>query len=85
MTLIAPLDLEQIFVVNVSGTPEIFSFVAILLISFALAKFDFPNKISLAFFALFGIVMATYLQGIYVLIILLGGITTFYALSKMLK
>jgi ABC-type maltose transport system permease subunit len=85
MSLISPLDLERIFVVDVAGTPEIFSFFAMLLVAFALSRFNFPNKINLVLFALFTVIMATYMAGFYVLVILIGGIVTFYSLSKIAK
>ena len=82
MALHSPFDFEQIFVVDVAGNPEIFSFLAMLLISLAMSKFSLPSKVALPLFALFAIVMATYMQGMFVLVILLAGISTFYALSK---
>lgn len=81
-SLHSPFDLEQILVTDVAGSLEIFSFLAILLVAFVMSRFNFPNKVSLSLFALFGVIMASYLSGIYVLIILLAGITTFYSLSK---
>ena len=81
--LISPLDLQRIFVVDVAGSIEVFSFLAILLISFVMGKYNFSNRISLVLFALFGTIMAAYMPGIYVLIILLAGFATFYAISKM--
>jgi hypothetical protein len=82
MALYAPFDLKAHILTTLAGSLEIFSFVAILSIAVILGKFNFSSKISLTLFALFGVMMAAYMQGIYVIIILLVGITTYYALSK---
>ena len=85
MALIGPFDLRRIFVVDLAGTPEIFSFVAILLISFAMGKFGFTGKLALPLFALFVVIMAAYLRPLYVLVILIAGIVTYFAVSRMVK
>ena len=82
MSLISPFDLERIYVVDVAGTPEVFSFVAILILSFIMGRYNFGNKISLSLFALFFVIMAAYLQNLYVLVIIVAGLTVFYAVSK---
>ena len=85
MTLYEPLDLKNILMVDVAGGPEVFSFVAILIVAFLLSKFNFSNKVNLTLFALFAVIMATYIQGIYVLVIIIAGIVTYYAISKISK
>ena len=85
MTLNSPLDLVNVFVVDLAGTPEIFSFVALLLVGFFMGKMNFDNTETLAGFALFGIIMSTYLGGLYVIINLIAGILVYYQLSKMAK
>lgn len=85
MTLISPLDLRQHLVVGVAGNPEVFSFLAILLISIVMGKYQLPNKVALAFYALFGVIMSSYIGGLYVVIILIGGIATFYSLTKIVR
>lgn len=82
MVLHNPLDLEQIFIVDLAGNPEIFSFISMILVAFAMSKFGLPSKLSLPLFALFGVIMGAYMSGIYVLIILFAGIATYYSLSK---
>lgn len=83
MTLNSPLDLEQIFVVDLAGNPEIFSFLALILVGFLVGKFKFDNTEALAAFVLFGVIMSLYLPGIYVIINLLVGIVVYYQLAKM--
>lgn len=83
MTLTSPLDLEQIFVVDLAGTPEIFSFLAVILVGWFIGKMKFDNTEALATFALFGVIMSIYLQGLYVIIILLVGMIVYYQLAKM--
>lgn len=85
MALHSPLDLERIFVVDFAGTPEIFTFVSIIIIGWIIGKFKFDNTETLALFALFGIIMASYLPAIYVLINLFVGIFVAYSISKMTR
>lgn len=82
---IAPLDFEQIFVITLAGSPEIFSFLMIILIFSLAAYFRMPNEIALMLFGLFGVIMASYLGAIYILIILIGGLAVFYGISKIIK
>lgn len=85
MALISPLDLEQIFAVDFAGTPEVFTFVSIILIGYLMGKMKLGNTETLIGFALFGIIMSTYLAGLYVLIILLAGFVIYYSISKITK
>ena len=85
MTLNSPLDLEQILVVDLAGNPEVFSFVAIILYAFAAAKFNLPNKVSLTLFGLFTVIMAAYLQGLFVLVNLVTGLVIYYNFGKLAK
>lgn len=85
MSIIQPFDFESIFVTTLSGTPEIFSFLAVIAISGLAAFFRMRNSIALILFALFGIIMSQYIGGFYVLIILIGGLSVFYGISKIIK
>ena len=85
MTITQPLDLEKIFVVNLAGSQEIFTFVAMLMVGMACAYFKFSNRNAMILFALFTVMMATYLQGLYVIVILLAGMSTFYTLARLIK
>ena len=78
----SPFDLEQILVVDLAGSAEIFSFIVVLIVSFMMAKFNLSNKIAMVLFVLFTVIMSAYLSGLYVLVIILGGVVTFYSLSK---
>lgn len=85
MPLRSPLDLEYHLVTVLAGNPEIFCFVAILLISFLMSVFKLGNKLALVMFVIFAIIMSQYIGGIYVLVITLVGFVVFYSLSKMSK
>lgn len=85
MPIIQPFDLERIFVVILSGDPTIFAFLSVIFISGLAAYFKMPNTIALAFLALFGVVMAAYLEGLYVLLILVVGLISFYGISKLIR
>ena len=83
MTLNSPFDLKSIFVVDLAGTPEIFSFVAIIVVGWVIGKFKFDNTEALVTFALFTVIMSAYLPALYVIVNLLVGIIVYYQLSKM--
>lgn len=85
MVLNQPLDLVKVFIVDLAGTPEIFSFVAMILFAFIAAKFNFPNKITLALFALFTVIMSAYLSGLFIIVNIIIGLVVYYNLSKMGK
>ena len=85
MAIIQPFDFESIFVTTLSGTPEIFSFLAIIFIFAIAAYFKMSNSIALVMFGLFGVIMAQYIGAFYVLIILIGGLGIFYGISKIVK
>ena len=85
MAFVAPLDLENIFVNTLAGTPTIFTFLAFILLSGMAAYFKMPNAIFLVMFVLFGVVFSSYVGGIYILILLLSGLSTFYLISKIIK
>ena len=85
MALHSPFDLEQILVIDLAGSADIFSFIAIIFAGVMMSKFSLPSKLSLPLFALFGIIMSSYIGGLYVLIIILTGIVTFYSISKIWK
>lgn len=83
MTVINPFDFERIFVVILAGSPDIFTFLFIVFISGLGAYFKMDSNIMMIMYLVFGIVMSTYIGAIYVLIILIVGILTFYSVGKM--
>lgn len=85
MAIIAPLDLQKVFVIILAGTPEIFTFIAVILISVGAGYYKMNNFHALLMFALFGILMSSYIGGIYVLIILIAGMATFQMMSRFAK
>lgn len=82
---IEPLNLQCILVNALSGSMEIFMFLALLFIAGTSAYFRMLNATMLIMFAVFGIIMAQYFQGVLFLIILIGGLVTAFALSKIPK
>ena len=85
MTLNSPLDLVKVFIVDVAGTPEIFSFVALVFVGMIMGKMNFNNTEALIFFALFGVIMSSYLTGLYVMINLIVGLIIYYQIAKVAK
>ena len=79
------LDLEYWFINVLSGTPEIFTFIAFMAIAGMAAYFRMLNSITLLMFALFAIIMAEFIGGIYLIAILIAGLVMFYYFSKIVK
>lgn len=82
---IEPLNLQCWFMNIFAGTMEIFAFVSIILIAGLAAKFKMSNELSLTMIALFVVLFSGYLNGIYLLVILLVGITSFFAIGRIVK
>lgn len=85
MTLNSPLDLEKVFVVDLAGNPEIFSFISIILFAFVAAKFNFDNKITMSLFALFTVIMSIYVKGLFIAVVIITGFVIGNYLSKLFK
>lgn len=80
---IFPFDFEKIFLHLFAGSPDIFTFIAVIVISGALAYFRVPDKVYLPMLALFGVLFALWVgAGLYVLTILIVGLITFKAIAK---
>jgi len=85
MAFINPMDFEQIFVNILSGSPEIFGFLAVIVIASACAFFRMPNYIALTMLILFGVFLNVYLGGLYVVGMILAGTIIFYMIAKIMK
>ena len=85
MTYIQPLDLKNILVTNLAGSMNIFIFLALITIAALAGRFRMPNSIALSMFALFAVLLAVYIPGIYFLIICIGGMVIFYGIGKIIK
>ena len=82
-SFIQPFDFEKIFLHIFAGNSDLFTFIAIIVISGALAFFRVPDKVYLPMLALFGILFALWIgAGLYVLTILIVGLITFKAIAK---
>jgi hypothetical protein len=82
-----PLNLEYWFVNVLSGSPNIFIFIAFLSIATVAAFFRMLNSAVMIMFLLFAVIMSGFVNvsGIYLIIILLAGLITAYSISKIVK
>lgn len=85
MAFLQPLDLESIFINYLAGSAELFTFFSYLIITIGSAYFRMPDKIFLIMIAVFSVMMANYTGGIYVLVLFISGIISFYGISRFLK
>lgn len=85
MALYSPLDLDNIFLIDLAGSASIFIYLALFILAFAMSKFNLPTKIVYPIFALFAIVTATVSNSFYVLVIILAGMSVFYSIGRIGK
>jgi len=85
MVFVEPLDLQSIFINTLAGTTEIFTFLAFIVVAALAAFFKMPNTITLAMFALFSVLMAQYLGGVFMLVVLIVGLITFFIVARLVK
>lgn len=81
-SVVAPFDLKRIFVVNFSGTAEIFTIFAIVLLAIIMAYVRLPNVLAMVLFCLFALIMFSYAGAFFILIVTIGGIGTYILFSK---
>lgn len=82
---VEPLNL-QCWLVNIfSGTSEIFLFIMVLALAGLAGMFRMRNDVTLLMLALFGIMFAQFESGLYVLVVLIGGLISFTALKKIVS
>lgn len=85
MTLIAPLDLQQLFVNTFAGTMLIFVALAMLVIAGMSARFRFPNVVTGTILALFGIMIVGWAGWLYFISIIVGGLIIGYIFARIVK
>lgn len=83
MVFIEPLNLKYILVNTFSGTLNIFIFIALLFIAMLAGRFRMPNTIALMMIALFGILFANYVNGVYAFVIIIGGLVGFFGIGRL--
>lgn len=85
ITYIAPLDLQTILVNTFAGNMIVFMLFALIGISLLAGKFRMPDRVFISSIALFGIIMSSYLGGLYVLLIVISGLVIYYVFAKLVK
>jgi hypothetical protein len=81
---IQPFDLRTLFGEYFLGTPELFFYAMVILISFICAKYQMSNRLFLIFLVISSILFSAILgQAIYILILVILGFITFRAISRL--
>ena len=81
---INPLDFKKIFLEYFLGSPELFIFAFILLMSFACAKFGMSNKIYLVLLVISSLMFSLYLGSAFMILLLfMVGYISFKFIAKM--
>lgn len=83
---IQPLDLKYIFINVLSGNHLVFTGIFLIALSIIAGLFKMPNSIFLIMLALSSIFLYNWFGGgIYLLVMLIGGMITFWGISKIIK
>ena len=85
MTLIQPLDLQQLLVGTLAGTWMIFFFLAMGVIAAMSAKFKMPVLIFGFIVALFMVMMSSFYAGIWALFLCLAGLFVGYQIVRIMR
>ena len=83
---IEPLDFKKIILDLFLGHPSMLTFSAIILISFLSAKFQMSNRNFMLILVISSLILAAYMgEAIYIIILVIIGMVTFYSLSRMFR
>ena len=82
MEFIEPFNLERIFIVDLAGSLEIFTFVFMIVFAYIMAKYNFSGNVTLILFVIFSVLTASYIGGIYALAITFSGIIIYWMFTK---
>ena len=82
---IEPLNLECLLVNTFAGSIELFLIIVILFIASVSAYFRMINTVTLVMFGLFTIIMAQYLQGLFLITVLFAGFFIAFSIGKIVK
>ena len=83
---IEPLNIKYILYDLFLGHPSMVAFALVILISFVSARFQMSNRNFMIILVISSLMMAGYLgEAVYILVLVLIGIVTFYSLSRMFR
>ena len=83
---IAPFDLEYILINLLAGSREIFMGLFFIAMSILAGIFRMPSRIFLTMIALSGVLLYSWFQGgFYIIILLITGAIVFWNVSKLVK
>ncbi|KKL60221.1 hypothetical protein LCGC14_2207480 [marine sediment metagenome] len=82
MTFFEPLDLQGILINSLAGSIEIFMFIAFISIGAITASLKIPKSVTLVFLGLFAVILADFFPALYLLVVVIAGMTASHAISK---
>lgn len=81
LNFIMPLDLQKIFINTFSGNTLLFAFISVIMIAGMAAYFRMNNLITLVMIGIFIIMFAPFFESIWLFVILLTAIATFFVIK----
>lgn len=85
MAFVEALDLRYWLINTLSGSIEIFSFLAMIIIAGLAARFRMNGFLTVLMLGLFAIMLSQYMAGIYILMILITSLIVFVGISRFTK
>ncbi len=82
MTFFEPLDLQGILLNSLAGSIEIFMFIAFIAIGGVASALRIPKSVTLVLFGLFAVILADFFPALYLLVVVIAGMTAAHAISK---
>jgi len=85
MAFVEGLDLRYWLINTLSGSIEIFSFLAMIIIAGLAARFRMNGFLTVLMLGLFAIMLSQYMAGVYILVILITSLIVFVGFSRFAK
>ncbi len=84
MTFFEPLDLQPILINSLSGSVEIFMFLAFITIGGMASVLKIPKMATLILLGLFAVMFANFFPTIYLIVVVIAGMVSANAISKVI-
>ncbi|GAG28063.1 unnamed protein product [marine sediment metagenome] len=85
MAFVEALNLRYWLINTLSGSIEIFSFLAMIIIAGLAARFRMNGFLTVLMLGLFAVMLSQYMAGIYILVILITSLIVFVGISRFTK
>lgn len=85
MSIVEPLNLENLLIFTFAGNLELFTFIALIAISALAARFRMPDFLFGLMVLLFALIFNTYLGGLYIIILTVTSLVVFNIVARFFR